>query len=104
MPAAGVLERCRRNRNSGGAVAKKKAAPAGANTTKIFYAVLALVAIVGIGGILYARTRSAGMVTEPLDMSQVPDATTLVQQAQGVSIGQENAPLQMLVFSDFTCP
>ena len=85
-------------------MSRKKAAPAGANTTKIFYGVLALVAVVGIGGILVARARSAGMATEPLELSQMNDATTLVQQAQGIAIGEESAPIQMLVFSDYMCP
>lgn len=85
-------------------MAKKKAAPAGANTTKIFYGILALVAVVGIGGILFARTRAAGMATEPLELSQVSDPNALLQQAQGVSLGEPEAPIQLLVFSDFMCP
>jgi len=83
-------------------VAKKKPASNGANMN-VFYGVLGLVAVVGIAGILYARSRSS-MATEPLDMSQVANAETLVQQAQGISIGPEDAPIQMLVFSDFMCP
>lgn len=85
-------------------MAKKKAAPASASTTKLFYGVLAVIAVVGIGSIVYASTRSAGMATEPLDMSQVTDAESLLQRAQPVHLGDENAPIQMFVFSDFMCP
>lgn len=83
---------------------KKQAAPAGFDNMKIFYGVLAIIAVVGIGSILYARSQSAGMATEPLDLSDVADGATLIQRAQPVSLGAEDAPVQVLVFSDYMCP
>lgn len=71
---------------------------------KVFYGILALVAVLGIGAILYARSQSAGMVTEPLDMSQIDNVDELMRRARGETLGQQNAPVQIHVFSDFMCP
>lgn len=86
------------------AAQKKRHASGGAQNMKMFYAVLALIAVVGIGAILYARTRASGMATEPLDMSQATDATTLLEEARGIPLGAADAPAQIIVFSDYTCP
>lgn len=86
--------------------AKRRKAPASANNsnTKKFYAVLAVVAVVGIGAIVYSMSRgSSGMATAPLNLS-LASADSLLERAQGISIGAENAPVQVLVFSDFQCP
>jgi protein-disulfide isomerase len=71
-----------------------------------FYAVLAIIAVVGIGAILYtARGGSAaGMATAPLDLREMGDASVLLERAQGVSAGEADAPVQILVFSDYQCP
>ncbi|HEX6133250.1 MAG TPA: DsbA family protein [Longimicrobiales bacterium] len=83
--------------------AKKKNAPA--KNMKPFYIALAAVAAIGIAGILYSMNRGGGsMATEPLDMSQIADAESLLDRAQGISAGAENAPVQMIVFSDYQCP
>jgi protein-disulfide isomerase len=72
---------------------------------KPFYIALAVIAVLGAGAIVYAtRGASGGMATEPLDLSQVDDASTLLERARGVSMGEENAPVQVLVFSDYMCP
>lgn len=86
-------------------MSRKRRAPAGAqkNNMKVFYVVLAVVGVIGVGAIVYSMNSSGGMVTAPLDMSQVADAETLLAQAQGIVIGDENAPVQMIVFSDFQC-
>jgi protein-disulfide isomerase len=88
----------------GGVVAQnKRNAPARAKNMKPFYAMLALVAVVGIGAIVFSMNRSGTMSTAPLDLSQIADAETLIQRAQGITVGEENAPVQILVFSDFQC-
>jgi protein-disulfide isomerase len=87
-------------------LARNRKAPAAAGgNMKTFYAIIAVVAILGIGAIFYAaRTGSAGMATEPLDITDVSDARALLERAQGVSIGEPQAPVQMIVFSDYMCP
>ena len=87
-------------------MANKKAAPKRANSMKPFYIGLAVIAVLGIAGIVYAtRGGSAGsMATEPLDLTAVTDANDLMARARGISIGPENAPVQVRVFSDFMCP
>jgi protein-disulfide isomerase len=85
-------------------LAKKKNAPTGAQNMKMFYGILVLVAVLGIAGILYARNQSAGMSTEPLDLTQISDANELLRQARGETLGRPDAPVQIHVFSDFMCP
>jgi protein-disulfide isomerase len=87
-------------------LAAKKKAPAGASGMKTFYVILAVVAVVGIGAIVYAaRGGSSGaMATEPVDMSEITDASQLMERARGETAGEPGAPVQMLVFSDYMCP
>jgi protein-disulfide isomerase len=71
-----------------------------------FYVVLALIAVIGVGAIVYA-TRSGsdgGMATEPIDLRQLGDASALLERAEGVTVGPPDAPVQILVFSDYQCP
>jgi protein-disulfide isomerase len=83
--------------------AKKKQPDRG--NMKLFYAVLVGIAIVGIASILYARSRTGQeAATAPIDIGAVTDASTLLQRARGVQLGEENAPVRILVFSDFQCP
>lgn len=70
---------------------------------KGFYAVLAGVAIVGLVALGYA-VKGGGAATEPVELTGMDDLSTLVQTAQGVAIGKPEAPVKMLVFSDFQCP
>jgi protein-disulfide isomerase len=81
----------------------KKKAPQGANNTKLFYGILAAIAVIGIGAIFFAM-RGGSMATEPLDMTQVGDAGTLLERARGEVAGTPGAPVQIHVFSDYMCP
>jgi protein-disulfide isomerase len=71
-----------------------------------FYAILAVVAVVGIGAIMYAVRGggTGGMATEPLVLGDLDDPTALLERAQGVTVGEADAPVQILVFSDYQCP
>jgi protein-disulfide isomerase len=85
--------------------ARRKNAPARANNMKTFYIVLAVVAVVGVGAIVYAMNRgggSGGMATQPLNLTMA-SADSLLERARGITIGAEDAPVQMIVFSDFQC-
>jgi protein-disulfide isomerase len=84
---------------------RKNAATKSGSNMKVFYAILGVVAILGIGAIVYAARGGpgGGMATEPLELS-AEDAGSLLQRAQGVSVGDPNAPVQMIVFSDYSCP
>jgi protein-disulfide isomerase len=84
---------------------RKNAAAKSGSNMKVFYGILGIVAILGIGAILYAARGggSGGMATEPVEIS-ADDAGSLLQRAQGVSVGDPSAPVQMIVFSDYSCP
>jgi protein-disulfide isomerase len=71
---------------------------------KAFYAIIAVVAILGVGAIFYAaRSGGAAMSTEPLEVPREQLASAL-EGAHGVSVGDQSAPAQMIVFSDYMCP
>jgi protein-disulfide isomerase len=73
---------------------------------KPFYIALAVVAVLGIAGIVYATRGGGGgaMATEPLELTAITNATDLMTRARGISLGPETAPVQVRVFSDFMCP
>jgi hypothetical protein len=83
----------------------KKAAKGGSNL-KAFYGLLGLIAAIGLGAIAWAAMRSGDAVNEPVELP--PEALNnpqqLVAAAVPVVAGASNAPIQLLVFSDFTCP
>lgn len=86
-------------------MAQKKNAGQASNLKK-FYGVLGAVAVVGVVAILWivfeSRTGSAAM--EPVEVAGADDPQALVEKAQGVSLGENTAPVKMLVFSDYQCP
>lgn len=88
-------------------MAAKKNAPGGANRMKLFYGALVAVAVIGVAAIVYA-TRAGGGVgaiaTEPLEIPAITNASELTSRAKGISLGAENAPVDIRVFSDFMCP
>src|SRR5690606_40035548 len=80
----------RRRRNN---VVKKSK---GASSMRNFYILLGVVAVVGLGAILWQTQRSG------------PAATQLVNvqpgEAEGYLMGDPNAPVTIIEFADFECP
>lgn len=73
---------------------------------KIFYVLFAVVAGVGLGILGHSLTSegSAPLITEPIELEGVEDRQSLVALAQGVTLGDDDAPISIIEFSDFECP
>lgn len=80
-----------------------KAAPQGPNL-KLFYGLLALIALVGIAWIGMSVANRGEAAVAPIQLSGIEDAQALIAQAKGVEVGGGESAVQVLVFSDFTCP
>lgn len=72
-----------------------------------FYMILGVVAVVGIAAIGYTvRSNSMGSaVSEPIVIEGLEgDMERLVELAQGVTKGDEDAPITIVEFGDYQCP
>jgi len=71
-----------------------------------FFWVLALVAVVGIGAILWAVMGggSGSAATAPVEMGSIEDAEAMARAAQPVRKGDPSAPVQIVEFADYQCP
>ena len=71
---------------------------------KLFYGALVAIAVIGVAAIVYStRADSGSMATEPLEIA-ITNPDTLMARAKGIRLGEQNAPVDILVFSDFMCP
>jgi protein-disulfide isomerase len=83
----------------------KRQKPGKGPNLKPFYTALVIVAVAGIVWIVYAYTTGGGAaVVDPIELTGMDDPQALVSAARGVTAGDSDAPVQVLVFSDFTCP
>jgi protein-disulfide isomerase len=71
----------------------------------MFYVVLGVIALAGMGAILFAVRGGSGggAATEPVALD-VADARDLYEQATPKRLGEDAAPVKVVVFSDFMCP
>ena len=86
---------------------KKKAAATSGSNLKTFYWILAVVGLAGVVGIAWVTMGGPGQAAQqPIEIPDTAyaNAQELVKAAQGIKIGSDNAPIKMLVFSDFQCP
>ncbi len=70
-----------------------------------FYYVLGGLLLLGIIaiGVNVMRSRGGGAALEPVPLEGL-DNEQVIQRAQGIKLGADNAPAKLLVFSDFMCP
>ena len=69
-----------------------------ARTSRLFYAIVILVVAAGIGGLTWAGTR-----THAAPMSQY-DSSLPAVVSNGYTLGNPNAPLEVVEYADFECP
>ncbi len=80
----------------------RKPAPRGRSSLAPFYAIVGVVALAGIGWLLYQSMGGGGKpVTAPVPV--VMDQAKL-NRVQGTSIGRADAPVVIYEFADFQCP
>lgn len=71
---------------------------------KKLYIVLAVVAAIGIGAVGYSVSSGGSAATTPIAVEGLEDVERLVELAQGVTKGDESAPVTIIEFGDFQCP
>jgi len=83
----------------------KNAVAAKSEITK-FYWILGVVAVLGVGIVVYSVGSKAlgNTVTAPIALAGLEDPTKLMELARPVTKGDANAPVTIMEFADFQCP
>lgn len=78
----------------------------GGSSMRTFYIVLAVVAVVGVVSVASALgSRALGdTATAPVELEGLDDPQSLVRMAQGVTLGDPDAPITIVEFADYQCP
>lgn len=72
---------------------------------KPFYIAIAVVALLGLGLIASGVMKQQKAANEaPASLAKLANSADLVAKAKGVTRGNANAPVKVMVFSDFQCP
>lgn len=73
---------------------------------KKVYLVLGVVAVIGVAVTVWSVATStlSGAVTAPVEVEGIEDSERLVELAQGVTLGDEDAPVTIVEFGDYQCP
>ena len=73
---------------------------------KRFYMLLAALAVIGVGVVGYTVLGggAAGAATEPVVVEGLDDPQRLLELAEGMVAGDENAPVTIYEFGDYQCP
>lgn len=71
-----------------------------------FYYILGVVAVIGVGIVAWSvGSQAMGRpATEPVAVEGLDDMSKLVALAQGVTEGEESAPITIAEFADYSCP
>ncbi len=85
---------------------RNKPAASKGSDLRIFYIILALVAVVGLGtlGARVLGSRAGGAVLEPIELEGIENPRALFEMARPMSKGSPEAPVKLVVFSDYQCP
>jgi len=72
---------------------------------KTFYIIFAVVAAVGLGAVGYSVGSNyfSKAVSEPVELDGTDDLRQLAEMAIPVVVGDENAPVTIIVFEDYLC-
>lgn len=73
---------------------------------KTFYIALGVIALAGVAWIAFSLTRggNGSAAVAPVDLEGLDNPQALLEAARGIQLGEDTAPVQVIVFSDFTCP
>lgn len=71
---------------------------------KVFFWLLGIVAVVGVGVLIWMSRGGGGAAMAPLEPGSIEEAERMAQQAQPFRKGDADAPVQVVEFADFQCP
>lgn len=87
---------------------KKRAQETAGSSSARLYIVLGAVALIVVVAVGYSVMGPGGFstatVTAPVEVEGLDDPSRLIEMAQGVSYGNDDAPITIVEFGDYQCP